>query len=345
MFIASDVDDLKGEHKPELVPASLILDITVLNEVFKDVLNGLSICSCNPDLVHDLTCVFAENRHSFEGGFCKYRLKQLTMQNSSVLTIQNMRSIVDSETVSNIQRLAVGNPWLLFQDDFKKKQYNFDRLASIKFRGYFGVIVDRGLQNLISTDATKPTNMSDFEFVAVHLRVENDFLKTNTGRGTGVDKIKMYYFLNDYVNFIRQHVVDLNTVLILQHGLRPSDDLHFATAYIKTIYPNTFSLDGYELSSQIHDSRLKSSDSNIRGSDLIGAVFDLLSAQKANMFFGVKGSTFSMWSHYHFLLNNKTSYIHKIPSVVENDAMEEFKNSLSYRVMKKMARTISAHNN
>lgn len=316
---------------PPLVPASGILNMAHLNEIFAEKLKGSTLCACNPQHLTNVTCTVSTGRVSFLSGFCGHQKARLAkIKGYAEVKLSNITAIATPEKFSDIQNLVIGNPWILFNEDYRVGRYNLGYLGRIKFSSFFERIVDNAMNKLFA-------GASADGVVAVHLRVENDFLKTNTGRIHISDRNKMYYLLDCYVEFIRKQIPDSNTTVLLLHGLKPSDDLYLATAYIRLFYPNTYTLDAIEMSQQLHNPMLKQSNSNEKGMYQIGAIFDLIAAQKAKSFIGVKTSTFSLWLEAHFRFEKKPKVLYLIPDPPIDEELKKFKNTSTYELMRTLS--------
>ena len=332
-----------GVAPPPLIPAHLVLDIGHLNELFRDRLNGLTIHSCRPNMLRNATCVIT-NGINDGGGFCKLSRKSLPNLGIREFITPFRRSIpivkdtIMKPPVLNMPHVIIGCPWQLFSNNYEKNMKSMERvkyLSQIKFSKVFYDIVWRHLQTLGGT--TKETS---FNYTAVHLRMENDFIhhySIHLG-----SQIKVYYFLFSFVEFVRRTVNDSNERILLQTGLRSSDDLYFAISYIKLFFPNTIVLDKRILCEELHEPMLKRAPVRAGAISQIEAIFDLVATQGAHRFIGLSESTFSVWSHGLKKYDNTSETKSYLFSRVKKPRIHDlynFGNSSEYKVMHALSKS------
>lgn len=323
---------------PRLIHANHVLNISNMNQVFAAELADLKICSCS---LHDVSCLITSG--NLVGGFCRFQrgmFKELNVTDVKV-NDKTVAKAIMKPAAKSVNRLVIACPWHLFTDDYdlNKRNERGPYLAKIKFRRRFYDIVNHHLRSdlfgLPAEHRPAPLN-----YTVIHLRVEDDIIKDRYLFRLFND-LQYYYYLFQYVLFIRNTIPDSNERIVIQTGLRSKDTLHFAISYLKQYFPNVYTLDKERLSSRLHDPIL-TAKSPIEGSvSQIEAIFDLVSVEEATRFIGLGRSTYSVWLHNVKEMGNCSSHLFNFDNENMTDAvLSRFKAS-DYTLMTKLAKAVS----
>jgi hypothetical protein len=267
----------------DTINPSAILDISALNsELVKKENVNVSICSANLHAVaSQTTCV--KPISSVMDGWCRTLLRFKTRRMEvSTFEYPSELSFVEGYGTFSGQSAMVGTSQALYGS----KRLNSNKRHIFSYFKFASAFYD-ALSSIVLPS----------RYAAVHLRVEDDWLKLMRQvlkLNLDPDGINLweYYFLHSYVEYIRTHLPDSETRLLVCTGLLESENrqrLHFGVEYLRKFYKNIFVLPKAKLMKKITDV----DPIYPQTSTQLRAVFDLIALSNSDFFIGVNYSSFS----------------------------------------------------